>query len=838
MAKEKKNNETNKDYDAWSNLHNIKSKAEYDGMRKVRDFFERSKNYLRSSCYWDAYQEDNSGAEISGGSWYERWKLQEKMALMWWKKSGPDDWKSNIKSPMARGRINTFVNWIKKVNLEFGAKPNNRDDRNAAFMADKLTNYWMNNSNAKQALGDAWETLAIHGIAYLKLSYVYETRMYRFPKKNGLNEKEKDEVKEGKTKLVYDTPVETTILDDIILEHVPIQEIFPEPQARNLHGDTYRAGKIGRRRYVTLDYFKSLYGDHPNAINVDKVKGSSAYRDMTDYFFEPPTDFMDDNIVQLDELEDQDNDCFYVVANDLPIIGCVDEEPLPNNHKELSYFKLDFIRVPGQWHSIGICDLLDNLQGNFEIGLNMLADYMYRSYNYRLLIEAGNYGEAVQALQRTGDLLIPLDGSDGRALSGKVVPLPVYPIGFDIFNFLELLEKQATLATNIDPAQMALLAGSKTATSDILNKELLMTMIGGVIENNVNGDLRQIGRQLWKLQQQHYTKQKVKEITGDDKKTKKLVNRTIRFDNIEIKLNEDTGLLEEKEIENDYSFFDVTDKYLSTKEEIDIYFKPESKEVQSQSIEEQRMGEEFAQLIPFAVDPNNPQQVMTHPMPKVDVDKLFKEYFSVKRLPQDLLLIDKKDTDKSIMDAEKHIMQILSDEMVSSIPGQSSAHLEAHYQVLDALIFKAEELNKEVQKDIEDKTTAMSSRLEQYYQRDTMTGGFIEPMTGQPIQMPAIEPDQTLMRKLDSVEQKIEALEKHIMIEAMPVSMRNSRIAMMNSSQSMGQPEKGMMQAPMPNGSPESMEISPEMINSMNPAGQVPMGSAPMSPMSPMNQPL
>lgn len=812
------------DYKTWKEKHKIEGKGtkkSYDKMREVCDFFERSQSYLESSCFHDAYQEDSEGATISGGSWYDRWDLQEKMALMWYRRSNSDDFTSNIKSPMARGRINTFVNWMKKVNIEFGSKPNNKDDRNAAIMAEKLTNFWMENSNAKSVLGDAWEDLAIHGTTYLRLSYIKETKEYRFPKTTNLTDEEKEEVKEGKKKVLFSDPEEYLLIDDAVLEHVPLREGFPEPSARNLHGDTYKAARFGRKRYVTLDAFKALYGDHPNAINVDKVKGSSAYRNMTEYFFQPPTDFMSDDIVELKELEDQDNDCFYVVANDLPILGCIDEEPLPYGHKEISYHKLDFIRVPGQFFSIGICDLLDNIQASFEVALNMVADYLYRTYNYRLLVEADNYGEIKQALQRTGDMFIPIDASDGKALNSKVMPLPVSQIGFDIFSFLELLEKNATLATNIDPAQMALLAGSKTATSDILNKELLMTMIGGVVENNINGDLRQIGRQLWKLQQQHYTKPRVKKITGEDKKEQqKLVPRTIRFEGIELKLNEETGILEENESEVDYSFFEITDEYLSTKDEVDIFIKPESKEISSQALDEQNMEKEFAQMIPFSVDPNNANQVMNHPMPMVDATELFKEYFYTKRLPQTLLLNKNKDTNRAIKTAEEHILKILGDEYVTAVPGQSSSHLEYQYQVLDSLTFKAEGLNKEIEEELQKQVQQIISAVQDMGVVQDPTGGFMDPNTGQQVEIPQPQPNEEKIKQLEMIEEKIEKLEKHIMIEAMPASMRNSRIATLNSNA--GASEAPPMSAPMPPGA--EGQISPDMINPMDPAAQVPMG--------------
>lgn len=825
-----------KDYPKWKEKHKINDETAFKAMSKVRNNYESSKSALMTSCFWDSYQEDSSGAVLNGGSWYDRWTLQEKQAIMWYRKPGVDDFISNIKSPMSRGRINTFVNFMKKIGIEFGAKPNNEADRNASFTADKTINYWFRQSNAKLALFDAYEDLGTSGNAYLKLGYVQEYKDYQFPKTKDLSEEESKEVKEGTKKVVYGPKEHTLVTDDIVLEFVPKREIFPDPMARNLHGDSYRAGWIIRKRFVTLDYLKSIYSDHPNVKYLDKVEGATAYNDTTEYFFEPPRNIMGDNIVELLEMEDQDNDRFYVVANDICIIGCEDDEPLPYDHKEISYHKLDFIRVPGQFFSIGLCDLLDNIQSSYEIALNMVADYIYRTYNYKMLVESDNYGEVVQALKRTGDMFVPLDVSDGKPLNSKVMPLQVSPISFDIFTFLEILERQATLATNIDPAQMAMLAGSKTATSDILNKELLMTMIGGVIENNVNGDLRAIGRQVWKLQQQFYSKPRVRKIIGDEKPV--MEPRTLTFEGIKIEINNDSGLLEEKEIEGDYSFFEPK-KYLSTKDELDIYIKPESKEVSSQALDEQRMAEEFAQLIPFAVDPNNAQQLQQHPMAMIDAVELFNEYRDVKKLPSKLLLNKSKSNDATVKKAEEDVMKILTGRHVQAIPGQSTPYLEYCYQVLDGLVFGRDEKMDALEKDLTTKTDKLMKIVSQLPQ--------VDPATGQPLQIPQPQPDPRLVESVEHFDEVIQKLQMHLTISSMPAAMRNSRVLAMQQPSQPPMGDMGMMggQPPMPQGSP-MMEapmpqggqnpIDPSMINSPNPAGEVPMG-APMSPMGPNSLP-
>lgn len=825
MAKKTKDDSpgrvTKKDFEKWSKVHDgLTDQKAFDAMAKVRNAYEQSRSYLLTSCFWYAYQQQVTGEILAGGSWYDKWNKHEKQALMWYRQPSEDDFVSNIKSPMARGRINTFVNWMKKLNLEFGAKPNSPEDEGAAVTADTTIDYSFRSSNAAQVLGDCWEELGIHGNAFFRVFYVKEQKKARFPKTTGLTKEQKKAVDNG-DKIIYGPEQTIDVNDNVAFEFVPIREIHPDPQGRNLHGDTYRAGWIVRRRFVTQEYLEAVFGDHPRVKYLDQVKPASAYNELTEYFFQPPQNEWAHNIVELLEMEDQDNDKYYVVANDVPIIGWNDDEPLPYNHKEISYHKLDFIRVPGQFYSIGICDLLENIQASYEIALNMVADYVYRTYNYRLLVDADNLGEVVEGMERTGDVFVPLDVSDGRPLNSKIMPLQPAPISFDIFQFLELLERNATMATNIDPTQMALQAVSKTATSDILNKELLMTMIGGVVTNNVNGDLRSAGRQVFALQQQEYPKERVREIIGEDGKKKKTVGpKVLRLDGMEIKINDDTSKLEAAEIEDNYSYFEVKDEYINTKNELDIYIKPESQEVTSPALEEQRMAEEFAQMVPFAVDPNNPQQVMTHKMPMVNAVKLFEKYFDKRRLPHDLLLSRSKDDKRAIKEAETHVMGILAGEHVQATPGQSTEHLEYEYRVLDALMFERDKKQEEMDADMEKQAQAIAEEYAGVPQFD--------PYTGQAIELPVPTPNERLADDIDKLTDTIEKLEKHVTIESMPASLKNSRIVMMQS-----QPEEPTesAEAPMPVGSQN--QVTPEMINAEVPAEQVPMGQVGVGPQGP-----
>ncbi len=780
-----KDTDTGDYFKQWQAQHKINSRDQYDAISLVRERFTQSRNALQTTCYHDSVSGD-------GSSWYDRREKQVKASIMWSVRTDSDDFSSNIKSPMSRGRISAFVNQFKKLNLQWEGKPNNPEDRNSAFMASILLNNWFDSSNAKGELNLVAESCAMHGSSIFRVCYLRDTKKVRLSGSEPETDEEKKEAEEGKT--VYGKATEETVHDDVILEYVPLDEFYYDPQAWYMHGPTFAARWAIRRRFVNIEDVRHTYEDNNDVIkaNLKKVKPAYSYFDDSYSFFRPPTEVSDKSVVELIEYEDKVNDRYIVIANDILLI----DTPLPYNHKELTFHKVDFVKMPGQFFHLGIPDLLLNIQGSMEYLMNMAADYIYKSYNYRLAVSADNYVEIARLLSRGGDEIIPVDTADGNPMSSKIMPLTNTPIGFDLFRLMDMLEQNATMATQIDPSQLALMSSGKTATGAMLNKQQLEAMIGGVIENFINDGLRTAGTQVWQLMQQFYSIPRVKEIEGEEDEKK---FRVIRLEGVTIDLNDKTKLLEESKSDDFYSFFEVKGEYLNSADEVDIGIRPESKQITNRALEQQKMKEDFAQLTQFAVDPDNPQAVAQHPLGMVNARKLFEEYFEVEQLPQELLLNPEAKDKVQIQEAEEHVIQIVEEgKNIPGVPGRGTAHRRYEAQVLIALHTAATTLEQEIEEDMKEKAEKLFKQPIQPQ---------MNPMTGQmepPIPPPPPEPDPVAIKKLEKLKGSIERLQQHLVLENMPAGMaEEAAIA--------GPQQQQPPSAPMPSGGGMPAGPQPEM---------------------------
>lgn len=781
MAKTPKKQEGS--YDQWVKQYNKKTgketEKEFEKVQKVRNRLEEGRTARQNNCYWGGVSGEGTGTS-TGGDWTLKWDAQEKCYLPWYQKSSSDSFESNVKSPMTTARVNAFVNQYKKVNLGWDARPNNDDDRNKAKIASKVMDYWFQNTGAKEITIDIAQDAAIHGSAIFKVCYVHEKRKGKFAKSDygKMSDEEKEQVKDKKT--IYEER-EFTVFRDALLELVPIKEYYADPNCVNIQGPVKAATWNVRRQIMSLDAFKLRYKDMQGAMNIDLVKPFSAYTtNASEYqFFRPPQDVFNKEAVEVLEYENIADDEYLIVANDQLII----DKPLPYNHKQLSYHKVDFIKVPNQFYGMGIPDLLANNQGAQEIIMNMAYDYAYRSNHLRFFVDAENFGELSEELIRNESDIIPIDLTDNQPIGSKVQQMQIAPIGFDIFNLLDLTERHATLSTQIDPSQLSLQQRNTTATSTVLNKEQLESMIAGVIENFVNEGFTTAGRQVWKLKQQFETIPEIKKIVGEDGEEETVQKyKSIRLKDLSVNVLENNEV-EFEENKGDYGFFELKPDFLNTLDDLDIVIRPDSLEVTSKAVEQQRMKEEFAQLTQFAVNPDNPAAVANHPLPLFNAKKLAQRYVDVENLPEDLLLSKEDSDEMGKKTAEEHVMRILNGENVPGEPGENEEHRKFEADTLLSINAQIADVQQMIEQDLQ-------SKMQSTPQFDQFTGA---PLDVQP------EPDIMLQNTLDKLQSAADRLAAHLSIDNMPASMIEEAALGGNAPQ---QPQQAPepLQAPMPQG--------------------------------------
>lgn len=782
----------NKDYRQYIEVHKLsfakENRQDFDDAREVFDNYIKSWNARKTSCYWWVSSEN-----INGGDWARIWDIQEKQWMMWYKPQVGDQFRSNVKSPMTTGRIESTFQKLKKWDIKWVVRPTNSDDVGKAVVIQKLLDFEFQRDDMRESLMKWFHDTLIHGTGICRIYHTKEKRKYSFPK-NKANDVSKDEIKTLKTgKTVWGDPKEVIKYEGLVIEPVPLFEFFPDPQAREIHSRTFNCRYVIRERIMGYDDFKQEYEDNPDFRNVEKVQPATAYNVYREYrFFRAPVDLTGDNVRVL-EYENQLTDKYIITANDVVIYSA----PLPYNHKELTYHKIDIINNPYQFYGLGFADLLRNLQGTEEIQINMMMDHIFRSINTKHLVEESVFGEMSETLARDDDWLIPIR-TDGQPLSSKVFPMPVQPISFDAFRMLDTSKEMATMATQINPSQMNLQQASSTATATMISKEIVDTMLNCIMDNFALA-MTKMGRQAVSIERQMETVAKVKKITGEDKKEEiKKIYKQIRLEGYQL-TDKGKNQVEIKRVNDPYTFFEVKEEYLNTTSDLDYSISAESMQILSKGLEMQKAREMYAQLLPNAVDPGDPAKVAQHPLPLYDAVKLAQYYAQVNEVPEEVLLKPSKDKLEELQRAEEQTKLMLNTppKAVAGVPGEAIEHQLYHSMVLDQITNQID--NLKIQMDEQMKSMPM--------QFDQMG-----------MAMPP-QPDQATQARLMQLMKWKQIVANHLEIDKLPIEMEIDA-GLMKAKQGNQPQQSPNPQIPMPVGArtpvpnPNNVPMSQPISNS------------------------
>lgn len=637
-------------------------------IEKVRSDFNSAKKSRENNSYW--------GAPSTTGDWEQRWDLQEKIDMGWSEAPKQDEFESNVKSPMASGRVESTMHKLRRLDLRFVVRPDNvkePKDKRKARVVQELLNNLFERREYKTRMMSWFKDCLVHGSAFMHIYYLRKKRTVQMPKTDmkDMSDEEKDKLKNRekvyKQEVVYD-------YDDIAFEPVKIQEIFVDPSARNLHGTSYEAQYIIRRMLPSLAQFKAMYSADPDAKNVNKVRPVSHYVGEETEFFEPPTDVDNDDYVELLHYYNKAEDKYIVLANDV----LIKEMPLPYKHKQLPFVKIDAYEVLHQFYGMGIPDRLMNIQSEEEILKNLVYDRLHITANPIVKVKKSIYGEFSKAYQKAEPgLMVPVNQQD------DVMPLEYQAMNFDMFRGIDALNRDAVLATQIDPIQMGVNQKYVSATTSMLTKEQMDTYITSLIDTWTE-PLNIAAKQCVSLMSQFYTIPRV-ESAGKSAKA-----RQIRL--LDIEVNEKTLDVQEKR--GKYTYLEIKPEFFNIHGDWTIEIAPESVEVQSKAIEMQKSQAALAQLAPFMVDPNNPATSMANPMGWVDGPKTLEWYMETNAIPKELMAVLSEDEDISAERAELQGKKMLAGEPVPGIAGEPELHKKVHVDQLRIINKQKAELEK------------------------------------------------------------------------------------------------------------------------------------------------
>ena len=673
---------------AWMQFHGFSRKrdatTQFELVKRIRDGFNSSKEFRYNSCYWGGGSSDMT-------DWEQHWEKQQKRFLMWSKQQTGDDAQSNVKSPATIGRIISTINRLRRQNFGWSVLPQTEQDNGTALIVDRLLNWAYNTYNFKEPILIWMVDALIHGTSFIKLTPVKQTGYRSYIKTKKFTKQEKKDIASGK--VVWEKPKKEVIFEGLVLENIPINEVYVDPQARTIQGNTYKARYVIQRKLMHIDDFRAVYGSRPNAFNVDKVKPLGAYDEKHDYFIRQTTDTSDNNLVEVLIYESELYDEYAVVANDI----LVEHHPMPFN-KKYSIYKLDLIPIPHQFYAAGIADLLQHTQEAEEILFNLMLSHAYRAIDSTFIVDKSIYGEWTQAYMEADNKFIPVSTLDGKPLSSKVMQLKQEPISFDVVRLVDMMQKNETMSTQIDPSQMNLQMVSRTATATLSQKEQADMLIYAFLDQ-FEVTFTYLGKQVLYLLKEVVLNSKLEKVGNVEQAEEKIIN--IRLQGEEI-VEDKEGIRIEKLSDKKYSFFPITYDKLNTVMDLEVIVKPDSLDLTDRATRRQKVMEAYAQMMPNAVDPNDDRQIeamrMNGVVPLYDAYKLASKYAKEVAGFDDSVLLYRNFSMKRALDsAKRDVQRILNGEVVAGVPGRSRIHNEYESRVLELINQKVDKLYKDVE---------------------------------------------------------------------------------------------------------------------------------------------
>lgn len=795
MAEKLTNKEKEKStdlYDRWKVEHNMSTvkdaRKKYTAMGDIRDKYWESRNYLESSCTRNKATDSDSG-----GNWFRHVEKLKKAWALWYKPFSEDAFRSNVKSPMITGRVESAMHKIKSMSMGFKAFPTEDNDKGKAKIINEVINSLFKRKKTRYSLATWFKDGLMAPVGYVRVYYAKDVKEFSLAK-GAVKDFTKDELKENKKrkeekkqlKTFFKEPEDVVTYDDIVVEPIPFQEAFPDPNARRIQGRAFACTYFIRRRVLSWEQFQAEFKDDPNCFDVDKVKTGGQYDD-DDLFgeYEFPKEITDGDFVEVLECENVGEDDYSIVANDMLIRGSYGSHkgPLPYNHKRITYVKIGAIEEPHQYHHRCIGDQLLAMQAEEEILKNMVYTRFHKTIDGSWIVNAKDMPKFVESYKATGGRFIPAPATGGRGLNQVVDFVERSPVDFGAFNALETIRQDATTATQFDPSQLASASKDKTATQSMMDKEVVDAFIVSVMESFGEGII-EVAEQVVMLMQQFYTIPKIKKITGEDGKEKlQKMYRSIRLDNKSIEVDGDA--IEVKDSEEDYNFFEVKGEYLNLEGELNIIVSPDSMKVPSKGLEAKQSMEALAQMMQFAVNPNDPEASAKNPLPLVDAVKLMRWYAEANDIPEDVLLEKSTRPQAQKMQALLQSMELNKGKLVVSEAGESKEHIDIHEQLLNNWLTEEERLKQAIMESTEAQMAQMAPPMPQ--------GPMMMPTPPEPQIDPALE------KAMKQVTKIIDVYKQHIMGDAVPKI--NETGELMSRGQEPPMPGGGTM--PMPGGGME-----------------------------------
>ena len=275
----------------------------------------------------------------------------------------PDDWQSNYFIPLTTSIVEQLLAEMIEQNPKPIILPFSRDDKPKAMVMRHIFDRSWEIADGDIELFDVIKDALIEGTGLAQEYYFKDRRIVRRP--SGFSGK-------GDKKEVLYENVEEADYDDVYMESVRSDDIFVDPDARDINRGPYKAKDIFRRYILDIDDFRTFFvgsswDQLDNAKLVEPGKADTNYYE----FYHPPQGI--DRGRQVEVLWHwmrKPEDALILCANDVVIrMG-----PNPYKHKQLPFARAVDIRRTHQFYGKGESELLDSIQEELNTYRRQLMD--------------------------------------------------------------------------------------------------------------------------------------------------------------------------------------------------------------------------------------------------------------------------------------------------------------------------------------------------------------------------------------------------------------------------------------------------------------------------------
>jgi len=493
---------------------------------KINSIYRPSEKIQRDRRHvYSRFADMKNGRNVRGIDLERIWEKAEKQYESWRTQSDPDNWQSNIVSPLTTTIVERALAEMDGQVVRPRISGDGPEDKPKAKLMKHIVDYTWTKGDADITMSEVLKDILVYGKGIWQEDFFIDKREVSYLKKFDLENK----IEEYEKKIIYD-------FNDVYGERVPLYDFFIDPNAWTINRGRYKA-KDCIRRYVMdydafLEMFQDSIWDKEGAVKYVKPGQRSDY-----YQFYQPSNGVTSNEVEVYFYWGRVPDKLIIVANDVVIR----DGPNPYRHKRLPFAEgNDVKRTLGFWPR-GEPELLSSIQDELTTMKRMRLDKQHMDLLKPTFVSNRELMEEDENIVHPG-AFIPVDDPSS-------VKQPQYSdINPSSYREEELLKEEGREVTGvINPSP------SGTATGAAIDKESTMK----IIQHKLLGISREMATEITRLRVsnivQFYSMPNAEKIIGKEGSDN---YRRIVTKDIALEVGKNGDLLEKKAKGDNY--FDVT----------------------------------------------------------------------------------------------------------------------------------------------------------------------------------------------------------------------------------------------------------------------------------------